>query len=443
MSRVLLLNTLRSILRNPFFSMAEKHQKRRILEKFNVIKKNYYTHIATSRKNEILLTLEYAIKHVPYYSENIPLKLLKKIQNNFDYFNDVPILCKKDITDEPDSFISNRFDKNKLIRMKTGGSTGHSMFVYYDQDAADWSSATTLFCRAQYENFWRNTQLHFACNFGDSPTSLNFNYDKLGKNLALNRRNIFTMSFDGQSLNKYLESLDRYRVNIVHGHPSTMYQIAQYSIAKYGCVKKLFRIFESSGEVLFPYQAEVIKNAFGCMVVNRYGLAEAGIVAYQMKSDDTFMEIQSQLVYMESGTTDEQKNIILTTLKNKAMPLIRYDTGDLGIFKLLPNGSIGLKAVQGRIHDFVVLDNKKIPTHALMDVFDHRLDGIHEWQIQKSLKDGSYKILVVPMGEIERSKISEILTKHLGVQIKFDIVTQERLRRVGHACKFRHLIEVE
>jgi len=441
MKTILFLNTIKSIFRNLFFSLAEKNQKRYILKKRNLIKEHYFKD-CVGNKSELIKMLFYVSEYVPYYKTTISKTLLKKIENNFDYFYDIPIITKKDVTNSPDLFISDKFNKNELIQMKTGGSTGHSMYVYYDQVAADWSSATTRYCRARHESMWCNTQLHFACDFGDPKPPSSFDWRRLGKGLALNRYNIFTMSFDSESLDNYLESLNNSRVNMVHGHPSTMYQIAQHSLIKKKRVDKLFNIFESSGEVIYPYQSETIEKAFGCKIINRYGLAEVGIVAYQMNTNEPAMEIQTHLAYVESSNTRDPKDIIVTTLKNKAMPLIRYNTGDIGIFETLSNGRVGIKEIRGRIHDFIEIENKRIPTHALMDVFDHRLGGIHEWQIHRSKMNGSYKILIVPTQKIEKNKISEVIMKYLGIEIKFEIVTHDKLLRIGQREKFRHLIEV-
>lgn len=442
MYKLKFLNFFKSRVRNIFFWMAEKHQNRNILIKRANIKKCTFNDDNINR-DSVISTLEYSILHVPFYKKNLSKELLDKIKKDFQYFYDIPVIQKKDIINDPDSFISDEFDKTKLIQMKTGGSTGPSMFVYYDQEAADWSSATTLYCRNQYESWLNNAELHFACDFGDPPATKMFNWRHMGKQLALNRCNIFTLSFDESSLDRYLENLLLSQVNLVHGHPSTMYQIAQYSIRKYGDGKRAFRVFESSGEVIFPYQIEAIKKAFNCIIVNRYGLAEAGVVAYQMKSTDNAMTIQSHLVHMDfNAAIQGPQKIVITTLKNRAMPLIRYDTGDLGIFRS-NNNSYWLENIQGRVHDFLEIGEKNLSTHALMDIFDHRIGGILEWQIIQSIGDGSLKVLIVPIDlTLDSKRVSGMMRKYLGCQIPFEIVTHEQLIRVGVREKFRHLVKV-
>ena len=70
---------------------------------------------------------------------------------------------------------------------------------------------------------------------------------------------------------------------MMHGHPSVGYSLAN-ELHKYELSLKI-NYFESSGETLFDYQKEAIERHFKCKLINRYGLAEAGIIAYQFPND--------------------------------------------------------------------------------------------------------------------------------------------------------------
>ena len=75
-----------------------------------------------------------------------------------------------------------------------------------------------------------------------------------------------------------------------------------------------------------PHQRETIARVFECRVVDRYGLAEFGVVAYQMDGDSNALRVYDGFVWPE---TTEEGEIVLTGLTNRMMPLIRYRTGDL------------------------------------------------------------------------------------------------------------------
>ena len=57
-----------------------------------------------------------------------------------------------------------------------------------------------------------------------------------------------------------------------------------------------------------------------------------------------------------------ENQIIVSSLNNKYMPLLRYETGDIG--KILENEKgIYFKEITGRKHDKIILNNKLFLTH--------------------------------------------------------------------------------
>jgi phenylacetate-CoA ligase len=219
-----------------------------------------------------------------------------------------------------------------------------------------------------------------------------------------------------------------------------MYQIATYAHEN-NKLFKLFNYFESSGEVIYQYQKNAIERAFGCKVINRYGLAEAGIVAYQVDMRSDCMKIMDHLVYMESRDRSTESNVVITTLKNRAMPLIRYDTGDIALFQ--KNASLlELKEIQGRVHDVIHLGDKAFMTHTLMDIIDHRIGGVLEWQVVNHLETQKTELLIVPIDRLDNNRVEELLLKYLHIKLPFRIVSFSELVRVGTREKFRHSVEL-
>lgn len=440
----------RSLLRPAAFRLAEFNSNRVVTRKANCIRRYYKS--SSNRRNQIdlrnlIAVLRYAVENVPYYSKVISRSLIEKIESDPAYYMDLPILTKDIVNELGVKLLSARFDIKNLKKMKTGGSTGPSAFFYYDQEAADWSSATTWYCRSHHESFYHNRQLHFACDFGETQLSPYRDLRALGEYLATNRVNIFTMDFDEEHVDYYLKQICDKRPNLVHGHPSTMYAIAKRASEKEGGnYKGLINYFESSGETLHHHQEELITRVFGCKVVNRYGLAEAGIVAYQTSISTPSMKLMSHLVYPDHFVTEGEHDFVFTTLRNFAMPLIRYNSQDI---VLIRPDSLGAKnqfldGVKGRIHDFVEIGTKRIPTHAVMDVLDHRVGGVHEFQLIKSRATGALVLRVVPASEsFDLALAQEKIAIYFGVPIPIELVPETGLIRTGFRNKFRHLVEVD
>ncbi len=440
-------NVLKSLVRPIFFRIAEKKAGRAVTKKIKLISRFYnLTKLEQAKRcrDDFLLSIRYAFEHVPYYKKTLSKNLICKFAEDEKYLADFPVLTKDDVIEAGDDLISDQFNKASLRKQKTGGSSGKSAYFYYDKNALDWSAATTWFCRSHYESLFSNKQLHFACDFdegGDKPYK---NMRSFGQYLATNRDNIFTLNFDENSIKQYMDRLIKLKPNIVHGHPSTMYMIAQYVLRQHEKKITCCNVFESSGEVLLSYQIKTIQEAFGCQVVNRYGLAEAGVIAYQLNNKNSHMQLMNHLVVYDKPDVTAPQEICISTLRNFAMPLIRYKTGDIGYFANLSNDEIVLKKIEGRVHDVIELQDKKIMTHAIMDVLDHRVGGISEFQIVKSKRDQSIVLNIVPQDkQIDINHVYDKVRHYFGVPITIKLITDDELIRVGDRFKFRHLVEIE
>ena len=146
-----------------------------------------------------------------------------------------------------------------------------SCTIYYDQEAADYSSAGTAYARQRIGKHGYRSELHFACRFpGDAVPSWPSREDF--KCFAMNRSNIFFDRIDDAGLQKIWQTLTARRPFLAHGHSSTMYALACYVERKYGG-DQAFDVFESSGELLEPHAHEAIARALRCRVIDRYGFA--------------------------------------------------------------------------------------------------------------------------------------------------------------------------
>ena len=89
---------------------------------------------------------------------------------------------------------------------------------------------------------------------------------------------------------------------------------------------------------------ENLEKHFNTKVVSRYSNEEMGILAQQsnIEQNNAFnINWASYYVEILKMDTNEKANlgelgrIVITDLFNFSMPLIRYDTGDLGVFELI------------------------------------------------------------------------------------------------------------
>ena len=94
--------------------------------------------------------------------------------------------------------------------------------------------------------------------------------------------------------------------------------------------------------------------------------------------------------------------------------------------------------IVGRIHDIVPINGIPHPTHHVMDVLDHRVDGIQEFQIDLRSIPPTLRIVPEPHASTEatHAKIREFWGQGFDVQF----VGVDDIVRVGRHQKFRHLV---
>src|SRR5690606_5246760 len=142
---------------------------------------------------------------------------------------------------------------------------------------------------------------------------------------GLSEKEIFSL------LQQYRGSSNRY----VGGYASSLYVLA--NVANKNEIKDItFKGAISWGDKMFPHFRKEIKSAFGCDVTDTYGCSEGLMIAsqkdldyYYIMSPHIHLELlDSQGKHVEDG---ELGYVVVTRLDARAMPLIRYYTGDLAV----------------------------------------------------------------------------------------------------------------
>jgi len=426
---------------NIAYPLAEKHEKRQIREKVHALRRHYRQPFAQrleQAKAALVDTLQFAGKEVPYYRELFAATGFNpdSVAHDVRYLQDLPLLTKDIIREQGERLYSRSLNDVRHHMCKTGGSTGLSCHIAYDQPAADWSAAVTLFARESAGNTKRRSELHFACRFPDMvdpgwPTLEDF------KCFAMNRSNIFFDRLDDVGLAEIWQTLKRRKPYMVHAHPSTIYALACYIEREFGSAKS-FEVFESSGELLEPYMRETISRCLGVRVVDRYGLAELGVMAYELYGNGNGLQVLDSEGWPEGHVNQSgEHELVFTGFHNRLMPLIRYTTGDLARVEQREDGFY-LADVTGRIHDIIHLDGVAYPTHTIQDMLDYRVGGIQEFQIDMR---GVQPIMrIVPEPHAELAQIVSKIESYWPNAMKVEFVGHDDFIRVGHRAKFRHVV---
>jgi phenylacetate-coenzyme A ligase PaaK-like adenylate-forming protein len=394
----------------------------------------------------------WAGRNVPYY-EALFQRLrfdAQKLADEPHRLEELPYLTKDIVRAEGERLFRRDHASFRKHLCKTGGSTGPATDFYYDQEAADWSSAVTRHARASIGKHHFMSELHFASRFPEK-FPLRDRLKEAVKCFAMNRSNIFFADFEPASLDAIWRQLKRARPHLAHGHPSTMAQVAQYVRDRDGSGRAC-AVFESSGEMMSAQQRRLIAEVLGCRVINRYGLSEFGIVAYQTEPADPAMLLYDAVAWPEVAPLDdadefiepakrqgEAGELVLTGLLNRLMPLIRYRTGDVADLGERADGRYIFDIV-GRIHDVVRIGGRRYATHYIQDALD-RIGGIRDFQIEVG---GAVPVLrLIPEPDADRHVIRTRVASWWADDMAVEFIAPADLKLRGPRAKFRYVVPAE
>jgi phenylacetate-CoA ligase len=328
---------------------------------------------------KLKLLLDAVVEKTEYYS---PYKGYQRLE-------DFPVVNKYIIRENFEQINLPVTPKNR-IKVKTSGSTGTPFEIYQTREKKNRNTADTIYFSrlAGFEIGYRLLYLRHWSAYYKKPSLLAFlqNIDQL---------EVEDLTED--YLETFISNLlkDKSPKSWI-GYPSGFEKVISYFEAKKIEPKEAnFKSIIAISETLFDATRQKMSNYFKCPVVSRYSNVENGILAQQPINGSYFIvNLASYVVEILELDTDKQAvpgtlgRIVVTDLYNFATPLIRYDTGDLGIMETSPSGILRFKRIEGRQTDVLTNTDGKILTPF---IFHNSLSDYPEIaQVQLVQKDKEY-----------------------------------------------------
>ena len=173
-------------------------------------------------------------------------------------------------------------------------------------------------------------------------------------------------------------------------------------------------------------------DLFGCIEVNRTAWECSDHLGYHLDIDSVVTEFVKD---GENVATGERGNIAYTCLFNYAMPLIRYEVGDVGVpsdeLCTCGRGLPMMKCVEGRTDDFISLPSGTIISPIVLALVMKHSAGVVEYQlVQETFGKISASLVVSEeFDENHIEKISEDLLSALNHEVSVEIKIRDALKR--------------
>lgn len=345
-----------------------------------------------------------------------------------DEFQRLPLLTKAQLRQQPDALLSSQYRHGPLRRKKTSGSTGMSVEVCVDEPAMQRKRAMTL--RSDEWSGWRLGEPIARLWGAERRTTSNLR--AWIRNRLLERSILLdTLNVDEQRLSEFVRRLQKIGPCLLFGHAHSLYLLATYLQERRMDAIRPKGIL-STAMVLHDWERQRIEAVFDCRVTNRYGCEEVSLIACEceehaglhINSDGLFVEIVG-----DDGTpcqAGELGKVVVSDLVNRAMPILRYEVGDLAVMsdRLCPcgRGLPLLTQIAGRVSDYVVRpDGRQISGISLTDHFNTLIPGVVQMQIiQETLNRFTFRLVRSPdYGPASERRLQDLAQAHFGSDITY------------------------
>lgn len=384
--------------------------------------------------------LAHAYEQTPYYR-----KLFDECGFKPSEFKDprdlkrLPILGKDQVRRQQSEFLASSLKNGPLSVFKTGGSTGVPVEVLKDPHTVELINATSL--RAFRWAGW-NIGEPVGMIWGNPPVWTTLK-EKLRDALIGPEIYLDTMSLTDASMRDFVERWQQARPTLLRGHSHSIYIFASFCNA-HAITSVRPKAIISSSMMLLPTERRAIEQAFACKVTDLYGCEEVGLIATECERHHG-MHVDMENNYVELLDHDgndvapgEDGAVVVTSLLNRSMPLIRYKMGDVASFagRTCPCGRTLplMNSISGRVADFLVRkDGSVVAGVSLVERTLTKFPGVAQMQIvQEDLDTIVLKIAKDPdyTPETEQALIEEFkhsVGEHNRITVEFvTAIPQER-----------------
>lgn len=380
--------------------------------------------IVSFQRSALQSALQHAVGASSYYRETIgalvawgapldafPVLTKRTLMENFDRIVSDPRLTRQQVEQHLNSEAAGSLLLGEYRAVATGGTTGERGIAVYDRHA--WLSAIANMVRFQAIVGIDETTRSVAI-FASSPVHISYHIGVELRALrpAAPRFNVL------MPIDEVVEGLNLHQPEVISTYPSFVRVLAREQME--GRLRIKPRLFRTSAESLTEEVRALAAETWQAAVANSYVCTEAGPMGHECilgdglhLAEDTFVfEVVDESNRLVADGVEGAK-LLVTTLANPALPLVRYEISDIVAMATescrcgLPFWRIG--SIAGRSEEVLRLPRRGGGT---VGVHAHRLRspltsaaGVRQFQFVP-LTDG-LEITIAVFPEVDADAVSE------------------------------------
>jgi phenylacetate-CoA ligase len=294
--------------------------------------------LAAQQFRQLARVVEHAFRTVPFYQRRFAeIGVAPELLASPEHWPSIPLLTRRDLQTHGAEMRSEQCPTahGPAVSLRTSGSTNQPVVTCG-------TSLTEFFWRALTlrDHFWHRR------DFSQSLATVRYTGDGQAMPPAGLQNSNWGPATEGvvatgsghllnvlSTVEQQADWLRRTNPGYVLGYPSALLAIARIADAEGWRLPNLCGL-RTFGEILEPECRETCQRVFGVKVVDMYSSQEVGYIALQCP-DCPHYHVQSENLLVE--ILDDNGNpcspgqtgrVVVTTLHNFVMPLMRYDIGD-------------------------------------------------------------------------------------------------------------------
>lgn len=404
------------------------------------------------QEEKLRIIIEYAFKYIPFYSYAYKAAKLNITEiNEISDIIKLPIISKEQFRKDNAAFFKKDFDVSKIRKGKSGGTTGAPVITLHDNNSRSivWGSYYRWYD-------WMGIKLGDpVITLWGSRTVLDLKLRTAIKDkfvdFLYNNTTINAFQLNKNSLPEIINILNSKKPYLIKGYLSAIYQVAEYIKTHNIQLKFNPKAISTTSETLLPPYRLFIERIFGCPVYDQYGCGEVEAVAYEC-AEHNGLHVNSEHVIVEVLDENDQPvfdkigRIVVTDLDNFAMPIIRYENGDLGTLSsekcTCGRNHPLLKSIDGRTIETIILANgSKVHGVFFTDIF-HELNiltnQVNRFQVFQEIP-GDIELRLEVKDFSDRSYLS-LLQNALNSYFNNAVVSFHEQLRPDSSGKFRYIL---
>jgi len=324
-------------------------------------------------KSRLSRIVDYAYENVPFYMEQDNIESYIGNINNPEDMRSLPITSKDELISNNKEILSVKAITeyiNKRLRVEhTSGSTGKCLTIYWNKNDYKKSMMELWLLRYKYYGIKPDDKVCYFFTTRELDLDSEKGLYEDDKSLAISKIYLVPEMFF-----ELYEKIERFDPVWMILQPSTADILCDFIEKNNLMVFKNLKYIEFSGEILSDSLRKRVKEIFNVKIADQYGANEFNSIAYECPCGN--MHIMESNVYVE---TCEPKNaegeLLITTLTNKTMPLIRYRVGDIGKIGHVDckcgNKSPVITLMTGRANDFIKCeDGERLSSYVFVRAID-------------------------------------------------------------------------